>query len=327
MSEYKHQTGQPDEFEELNILVFGETANDEDHELLQSVAQSLLDSYGEREIWGHYGFKSDTGKIIFAVSDLPDDPSIGRCVSLKISESITDEDDDDIELFSLTLGRDNKVIESYLKKSNAQGDIYQKITGIIMDTVHTSQPPGHVVDLLGHVLLLGSAEQDVTIDNFWHVPLSNGNLTKPAFEILSEFVDEIVDIRIGEIEFSVSDKDTETVVRSYYGVGNISEDVFDEVNPRLEVIHRDRLLFEEYRYCVFGDGEIEYIELDPRHEDNADIMTSSESIEEEQAVDCEVADILESTGVFVLSKEACNKLMRVLINISLNYKEDGSELD
>ena len=132
---------------------------------------------------------------------------------------------------------------------------------------------------------------------------------------------------MGEIEFSVSDKGTETVVRSYYGVGNISEDVFDEVNPRLEVIHRDRLLFEEYRYCVFGDGEIEYIELDPRHEDNADIMTSSESIEEEQAVDCEVADILESTGVFVLSKEACNKLMRVLINISLNYKEDGSELD
>ncbi len=64
------------------------------------------------------------------------------------------------------------------------------------------------------------------------------------------------------------------------------------------------------------------MELDPRHEDYADTMTSAESVEEEQEIDAEVADIMEDTHLYCLTKQACITLTRVLLDISLFYEEE-----
>lgn len=326
MSEHVSAFDESGEVDPLSIIVFGEMANEEDHDLLQSIGRGLLDQYGEREVFGHYGYRVSTGTVLFGISEAPDEPGLEACTWFKISDQETEYDEEGTTLFELTLGAGNRIVECRPKPEKLTVDTYQRTTGVLLDVAHNVKLPQQIVDLFSHILLMDETSDDLASDD-WMVTLSDNETIKATYQILHEFADEYIDVRVEETEFSTEDQESETAIYSYRHVGNVANLTDDEMMPSLKIVYRDKQTSEEYHYALFPDGEIEYEELDPRHEEGADTMTSSDSVEQEQELDLEVADIMDQLPIYTLSKEACNKLLRKLIHISFNYQKDTPEAD
>ncbi len=251
----EHEPHMDDEnFAALHTLVFGELASEEDHELLQSIGHSLVTEYGDKQVWGQYGYQVASGSVIFGVSEAINNSELGVCTTLRILDRENFDEDEEKVLVEVTFGGQNQVIDGHAKRGSQNEKVFDKVAGILMDIAHENILPPSIVDLFGYILQM--ADFDFDESNYeWQVASSDSTDRIPAAEILREFADNFIDIRVEETEFSVSDNESATTIRTHSYVGQCKDGFEDTVLPSLEIIHQNRSEFEEYRYCLFPTGE------------------------------------------------------------------------